>query len=165
MPATCIIFVKKTVKATKTNNKLSVLLMKLFLIIILTAIYLPAKSQVVDSIFFNLYTDSLKKGSWNYISVDAKLSNGKYIPLSNQQLIITTTAGKLEGNSVWLNWDFNAEHITVQVQLKENPSIKQQKTIWVKKHDLQLEAPVKDSLLQQLNNRNKKTNSGKRKKN
>lgn len=139
--------------------------MKIFFTIFLICISFSSFAQSIDSIFFNLYTDSLKKGSWNYINVDAKLSNGKYIPLNEKQLIIKTSDGKLEGNSIWLNWDFKPAFITVEIQLKENKSIIQKKTIWVKKLDLQVNAPVQDSLLQQINNRNKKPVPTKRKKN
>lgn len=144
---------------------MSVQLMKYTLIFILFLIGKTGTAQQVDSLFFNLYTDSLKKGSWNYINVDAKLSNGKYMPLTSKQLVLTTTGGKLEGNSIWIDWNFNLEKITVEVYLKDRPHIKQQKTIWVKKHDLELNAPAGDSLLQQLNQRNRKSTNGKRKKN
>lgn len=139
--------------------------MKLFFTILFICISFSSLAQSIDSIFFNLYTDSLKKGSWNYINVDAKLSNGKYIPLNEKQLIIKTSAGKLEGNSIWLDWDFKPEFITVEIQLKENKSVIQKKTIWVKKQDLQMNAPVKDSLLQQINKQIKKPASSRRKKN
>lgn len=139
--------------------------MKSFFTILFICISFSSLAQSIDSIFFNLYTDSLKKGSWNYINVDAKLSNGKYIPLNEKQLIIKTSAGKLEGNSIWLDWDFKPEFITVEIQLKENKSVIQKKTIWVKKQDLQMNAPVKDSLLQQINKQIKKPASSRRKKN
>jgi hypothetical protein len=138
--------------------------MKFLFTILFVGFWCSSFAQKIDSIFFNLYTDSLKKGSWNYINVDAKLSNGKYIPLNEKQLIINTSAGKQEGNSIWLDWDFKPEFITVEIQLKENKSITQKKTIWVKKQDLQMNAPVKDSLLQQINNRNKKQSSPRKKK-
>lgn len=145
--------------------KMSLLLMKQFPLFLLMVCSMISKAQKIDSIFFNLYTDSLKKGSWNYINVEGKQVDGKYIPLNNKQLIITATAGKLEGNSVWLDWDFKSESITVEVKLKDNPSISQKTTIWVKKYDLQLNAPVQDSLLQQINNRQKKQPPSKKKKN
>ncbi|MFT3844107.1 MAG: hypothetical protein QM725_03570 [Lacibacter sp.] len=119
------------------------------------------KAQKIDSLFFNLYTDSLKKGSWNYINVDAKLSNGNYMPLTNQHLNFKVSAGKLEGNSIWLDWDFKPQFITVDIELKKNPSVKKSITIWVKKNDEQLNAPVQDSLLQKIN---KRTKSGSTKK-
>ncbi len=120
------------------------------------------KAQKIDSLFFNLYTDSLKKGSWNYINVDAKLSNGRYIPLTTEQLNIKVSAGKLEGNSVWLDWDFKPEFVMVDVELKKNPSVKKSITIWVKKKDEQLNAPVQDSLIQQINKRTKSTSTKKK---
>lgn len=113
------------------------------------------KAQKIDSLFFNLYTDSLKKGSWNYINVDAKLSNGKYLPLTSDQLHFKTSNGKLQGNSIWIDWNFKDDSVVVEVQLKKNAAVKKSITIWVKKVDEQLNAPVKDSLLQQINNRNK----------
>jgi hypothetical protein len=158
-------YVKKIESATNRSQHLSVRLMRYLFVISLLTSFFVSKGQKIDSIFFNLYTDSLKKGSWNYINVDAKLSNGKYIPLTSKQLLITTSAGKLDGNSIWLDWDFKAEFINVEIQLKENTLVTRKQTIWVKKKDLQLEAPAQDSLLNQLNNRNKKPASSKRKKN
>lgn len=130
----------------------------LLLVVLITAVQI-LKAQKIDSLFFNLYTDSLKKGSWNYINVDAKLSNGRYIPLTTEQLNIKVSAGKLEGNSVWLDWDFKPEFVTVDVELKKNPSVKKSITIWVKKKDEQLNAPVQDSLIQQINKRTKSTST------
>ena len=111
------------------------------------------QAQKIDSLFFNLYTDSLKKGSWNYINVDAKLSNGKYMPLTTDQLEFKVSNGKLQGNSVWIDWTFPDDSVVVEVMLKKDPAVKRSITIWIKKKDEQLNAPVNDSLLQQLNNR------------
>lgn len=130
----------------------------LLLVVLITAAQI-LNAQKIDSLFFNLYTDSLKKGSWNYINVDAKLSNGRYIPLTTEQLNIKISAGKLEGNSVWLDWDFKPEFVTVDIVLKKNPSVKKSITIWVKKKDEQLNAPVQDSLIQQINKRTKSTST------
>ena len=120
------------------------------------------KAQKIDSLFFNLYTDSLKKGSWNYINVDARLSNGKYMPLNSDQLHIKTSNGKLQGNSIWIDWNAAYPFITVEVELKKDAAIRKSITIWVKKKDEQLNAPVDDSVLQKINSRNK-TKSTKRK--
>lgn len=120
-------------------------------------------AQKIDSLFFNLYTDSLKKGSWNYINVDARLNNGKYIPLTSDQLLFKISNGKLQGNSIWIDWNAGYEFVDVEVELKKDSTIKKAITIWLKKHDEQLNAPVNDSLIQQINNRNK-SKAGKRKK-
>lgn len=115
------------------------------------------KAQKIDSLFFNLYTDSLKKGSWNYINVDAKLSDGKYIPLTHEQLNFKVSNGKLQGNSVWIDWNFKDDSVVVEMELKKDPSVRRSITIWIKRKDEQLNAPVNDSLLQQINNRPKST--------
>jgi len=115
------------------------------------------RAQKIDSLFFNLYTDSLKKGSWNYINVDAKLSNGKYMPLTSEQLNFKVSNGKLQGNSVWIDWGFTNDSVIVEVSLKKDPVVRKSITIWIKKKDEQLNAPVNDSLLQQINNRPKST--------
>ncbi|MEO6720710.1 MAG: hypothetical protein ABIN67_10090, partial [Ferruginibacter sp.] len=63
----------------------------LFLLIISGSI---VKAQKIDSIYVNLYTDSLKKGTYNYINVDGRLSNGSYLPLDSSQIIFKASAGK-----------------------------------------------------------------------
>ena len=42
-----------------------------------------SQKQKVDSIYFHLYTDSLKKGFFNYINVDGKMSDGNWQPLDS----------------------------------------------------------------------------------
>lgn len=111
------------------------------------------QAQKIDSLFFNLYTDSLKKGSWNYINVDAKMSDGKYLPLTTDQLQFKVSNGKLQGNSVWIDWTFPDDSVVVEVVLKKDLSVKRTITIWIKRKDEQMNAPVNDSILQQLNNR------------
>jgi hypothetical protein len=115
-----------------------------------------AKAQKIDSLFFNLYTDSLKRGSWFYINVDAKLSNGKYIPLTAKELDYKISAGKLEGNSMWIEWGFEPDSVVIEAWPKKEPSMKKTITVWVKKIDTQLNAPpAADSAFNQLNNRKK----------
>lgn len=113
-------------------------LKKIFFVLIFTISCCISKAQKIDSLFFNLYTDSLKKGSWNYINVDAKLSNGKYMPLTAKDLNFTISAGKLEGNTIWIDWDFKPDSVIVEVVLKKDPSVKRTITIWIKKQDEQL---------------------------
>jgi hypothetical protein len=121
------------------------------------------QAQKIDSLFFNLYTDSLKKGSWNYINVDAKMSDGRYLPLTTDQVQFKVSNGKLQGNSVWIDWTFPDDSVVVEVVLKKDISVKRTITIWLKKKDEQMNAPYNDSLLQQINNRQK--TSKKKKKN
>jgi hypothetical protein len=93
----------------------------------------PLFSQRIDSIFFHLYTDSLKKGQHNYINVDGKLSNGQWQPLTSQDIQFSSSAGKFEGNELIVPSNFKPEKITVKAVLKSNPAIWKETTIWVKK--------------------------------
>lgn len=90
------------------------------------------KAQQVDSIFLNLYTDSLKKGQHNYINVDGKLSNGKWMPLSAKEIEFSCTTAKFEGNELIIPEKFADKSVTVKAVLRSNPSIFLERTIWIK---------------------------------
>ena len=91
-----------------------------------------AKAQKVESIYANLYTDSLKKGTLNYINIDGQLSNGKYIPLDSTHLIFWSSAGKFSGNNLWIDRDFAAEKVDIKVTMRNNPALVKEFTIYVK---------------------------------
>jgi len=92
-----------------------------------------AKAQKVESIYVNLYTDSLKKGTFNYINIDGRLSNGKYLPLDSTHLIFWSSAGKFNGNSLWIDPNFAEEKVTIKVTLRNNPALFKEFTIYIKK--------------------------------
>ena len=91
-----------------------------------------AKAQKVDSIYFNLYTDSLKKQVHNYINVDGKLSNGTWLPLTDKDILFTSSVGKFEGNSLILDSACTDKKVTIKAVLKNNPAIWREVTIYVK---------------------------------
>jgi hypothetical protein len=93
---------------------------------------IKAIGQQVDSIYFHLYTDSLKKGVHNYINVDGKLNNGRWLPLSAKEIELSTTGGKFEGNDLVLPANFKSEKVTVKAILKNNPAVWKEIDIWVK---------------------------------
>jgi hypothetical protein len=101
----------------------------------LTVISFIAKAQKVDSIYFHLYTDSLKKGTYNYINVDGRLSNGGWLPLTARQINFTASAGVFDGNSLFIDRGFSGEKITVTAVLKENAAIIKETTIYIKKKE------------------------------
>ena len=107
--------------------------MKKYLLLLFILSAISAKAQKVESIYVNLYTDSLKKGTFNYINIDGKLSNGKYLPLDSTQLIFWSSAGKFTGNSLWIDKDFTAGKVDVKVTLRNNPALVKEFTIYVKK--------------------------------
>ena len=94
---------------------------------------LLVKAQKVDSIYFHLYTDSLKKGVHNYINVDGKLSNGQWMPLTSKEITFSSSHGVFEGNDLILPPDFKEKKLTVKAVLKSNNAISKEITIWIKK--------------------------------
>jgi hypothetical protein len=91
------------------------------------------KAQKIDSIYVHLYTDSLKKGTYNYINIDGKLSNGRFLPLDTTDLVFTSTDGKFYGNSLYLPPDFRKDKVNIKAVLKSNPAIYKQFDIYIKK--------------------------------
>jgi len=90
---------------------------KILLILLVSAIGQSAFSQKIDSIYFHLYTDSLKKGTHNYINVDAKLSNGRWQPLTDKDLTFTTDYGHFSGNDLVLPENPTVKKVTVKGEL------------------------------------------------
>jgi len=99
------------------------LFMKSNLLVILVLFIASLKAQKIESIVVNLYTDSLKRGTYNYINVDGLLSNGHYLPLDSTQLIFRSSAGTFFGNSLWIDPDFKGKKISFKVILKRTPTI------------------------------------------
>lgn len=107
--------------------------MKKSLLLVLLAFGANAAfSQKIDSIYFNLYTDSLKKGQHNYINVDGKLSNGRWMPLTTKDIEFSCKEAKFDGNQLIIPEDFKPLKVTVKAVLKTDPAIYREKTIWVK---------------------------------
>lgn len=90
------------------------------------------KAQHIDSIYVNLYTDSLKKGTYNYINIDGLMSNGKYLPLDSTHIIFTASAGKFYGNSLFIDKNFEADKVNIKAVLRNNPAIFKEFTIYIK---------------------------------
>ena len=105
------------------NNTISLktLLLKTLLFFLLL-FSIGAKAQKIDSIYVHLYTDSLKKGTYNYINIDGKLSNGRFIPLDTADIIFSASKGKFYGNSLWIDPDFKNENVSIKAVLKSNPT-------------------------------------------
>lgn len=107
--------------------------MKAYLFILFSLISAGLKAQQVDSIYFHLYTDSLKKGQHNYINVDGKLNNGRWQPMTAKEVAFSCPAARFEGNELIIPSDFKEEKVTVKAVLRTNPAIVIETTIWIKK--------------------------------
>ena len=128
--------------------------LKRFLPFILILFSSYAKAQKIESIHVDLYTDSLKKGTFNYINIDGKLSNGKYLPLDSTDLIFWASDGKFTGNDLWIERDFTSEKVDIKVTLKSNPSLHKEFTIYVKQQpDPELKS--KEELMREMEGKTK----------
>ncbi|MBS1512140.1 MAG: hypothetical protein JST86_14925 [Bacteroidetes bacterium] len=107
--------------------------MKTFLLLLLTIFSFTVKAQHVDSIYVHLYTDSLKKGTYNYINIDGLLSNGRYLPLDSSQIQFSASAGKFYGNTLFIDKNFAEEKVNIKVVLKANPALYKEFVMYIKK--------------------------------
>ena len=130
-----------------------------FLWIILIFSAFLSHAQKIDSIYFHLYTDSLKKGTHNYINVDGKLSDGKWKPLSAKEVSFSSTYGTFEGNELILPAEPTVEKLTIKAILKTNPSAWKEVTVWIKKKPDDEMLPTSEEVLK---NKNQKTGKSKR---
>ena len=104
----------------------------ILLLIFLTSFAALCRAQKIDSIYFHPYTDSLKKGTYNYINVDGKLSDGRWLPMTSKEIELTSSAGKFSGNSLFIDTTFKGAKITVKAVLKENPAMWKEMTFYIK---------------------------------
>ena len=109
--------------------------MKKYLLILFLFAFSASKAQKIDSIYVNLYTDSLKKGTYNYINIDGRLSNGKYLPLDSTHLIFTSSYGKFYGNSLLIDKDCKEEKVNISVTLRKDPSLHKEFVLYIKKKE------------------------------
>ncbi|WEK33458.1 MAG: hypothetical protein P0Y53_13285 [Candidatus Pseudobacter hemicellulosilyticus] len=117
--------------------------------LVLLAGILPARlhAQKIDSIYFHLYTDSLKKGVHNYINVDAKLADGRWQPLTGKELRFTSTAGKFEGNNLVIDSGFKGRKVTVKAVLKNDTALWREMTIYMKTIEVEERLPTVDEVM------------------
>jgi hypothetical protein len=83
--------------------------------------------------FVNLYTDSLKKGTYNYINVDGQLANGRFIPLDSTKVKFESNEGSFSGNALFLSLKSKADSVAITVTLREDPKQTQTFILYTKK--------------------------------
>ncbi len=130
--------------------------MKKLLFALFTISTLGAKAQKVEKIYVNLYTDSLKKGTHNYINVDGEFTNGKYLPLDSSRIKFSCPQAKFYGNSLFIPADFAEEKVSVKVMLKEDNSKYKEFEIYIKK---MIDPPLKtqEEIIAEIKNKRKKS--------
>jgi hypothetical protein len=124
--------------------------MRIFLLLaFLTSLNTLTKAQKVDSIFFHPYTDSLKKGTYNYINVDGKLSDGRWLPMTAKEITLTSSAGVFSGNSLFIDSSFKEAKVTIKAVLKENPTVWKELTLYIKTTIVNEKLKTTDELLEE----------------
>jgi len=120
---------------------------QIFLFTILILSTFLSNAQKIDSISFHLYTDSLKKGTHNYINVDGKTSDGKWKPLTAKEITFTSSYGTFEGTELVLPDNPTVEKLTIKAILKSDPKLSKEITIWIKKKPDDEILPKKEDIL------------------
>jgi hypothetical protein len=118
-----------------------------------------SKAQKIDTISFHLYTDSLKKGTHNYINIDGKTSDGNWKPLTAKEITFTSSYGTFEGNELILPDKPAVEKISIKAILKSDPTLWKEITIWIKKKPDDEILPTTEEVLK---NKSQKTGKSKR---
>lgn len=132
---------------------------KLLFFLLLATAFQTAGAQKLEGIYFNLYTDSLKKGFYNYINVDGKYTDGSWQPLDSTQLKFWANTGHFKGNDLFIDSSYTADSIVVKVVLKNNPAVWKQTVIYIRKRGFDEPLKTDEEILNEMqrNRRKEKT--------
>ena len=111
-----------------------------------------AGAQKIDSIYFHLYTDSLKKGFYNYINVNGKTADGKWLPLTSEELVFSTANDSnlhFKDNDLFIDSAYTKENVTVKAVLKSNPAIWKEVTIYIRKRGFDEPLKTNEEILEE----------------
>ncbi len=133
---------------------------KILLALLLVVIGNGVLAQKIDSIYFHLYTDSLKKGFYNYINVDGKTADGKWLPLTADEIIFSTDKDStlhFKNNDLFIDSAYGRETVTVKAVLKNNPQIWKEVTIHIRKRGFDEPLLTNEQILQEYRKPKKKS--------
>lgn len=130
--------------------------------LLLLCLFAAAKfcdAQRIDSLYFHLYTDSLKKGFYNYINVDGKTADGRWMPLLAKDVFFVlkdSSSLRFQDNDLFIDSTYNAETVSIKAVLKSNPSVWKEVVIYIRKRGFNEPLPTNDEILHP--NRNRRNN-------
>lgn len=130
---------------------------KTFVVLVLLMAANAVSAQKVDNIFFNLYTDSLKKGFYNYINVDGKLTDGTWTPLDSTQVLLISDGGFFKGNDLYIDSSYKGETVRVKAVLKTNPSIHKEVVIYIRKRGFTEPLKTNEEILDEMRRKSAKS--------
>lgn len=113
------------------------------------------QAQKIEHIYANLYTDSLKKGTHNYINIDGELSNGKYLPLDSTKILFKCSQATFFGNSLYIPADFKEEKVRVTAILKSDTTKYESFDVYIKRMEDPPLKSEKEVLAEMKKNRRK----------
>ena len=119
-----------------------------------------AEAQKVEHITFNLYTDSLKKGFYNYISVDGRLSDGNWLPLDSSHLVFSASTGFFKGNDLFIDSTYRFDSVKIKVALRNNPSIWKETVIYIRKRGFDEPLKTAEEIMNEPPRRQRKGKQG-----
>jgi hypothetical protein len=135
---------------------------KLIILVSFFTVYGAASAQKIESIYFNLYTDSLKKGFYNYISIDGRSSDGKWMPLDSTQVTLLSNEGFFKGNDLFIDSSYKGETVKIKAILKSNPSMVKETIIYIRKRGFDEPLKTNEEILNDMRSNPKKKNPPKR---
>lgn len=129
---------------------------KIVILVMLVMSFGASSAQKIDSLYFNLYTDSLKKGFYNYISVDGKFADGSWQPLDSTQVIFTSNGGFFKGNDLFIDSSYSGETVTIKAMLINNRNIWKETTIYIRKRGFDEPLKSNEEILNELHGKRKR---------
>ena len=118
--------------------------------------YGTAPAQKIDSIYFHLYTDSLKKGFYNYINVDGKLTDGSWLPLDSSQITFEANTGFFHGNDLFIDSSYTADTVKVKAVLRSNPKIWKETIIYIRKRGFDEPLKTNEEIFEEMRKKKSK---------
>src|SRR5947208_3282239 len=123
---------------------------KLPIVCLLAFCYSFCSAQKVEGIYFHLYTDSLKKGFYNYINVDGKMSDGNWLPLDSNSVALSCNTGRFKGNDLFIDSSYRGDLVTVKAVLRKNPAIWKETSIYIRKRGFTEPLKTGDEILNDM---------------
>lgn len=129
---------------------------KLFSFLLMLVFGTHLQAQKVEQIVFNLYTDSLKKGFYNYISVDGRYADGRWLPLDTTDVRFTANTGYFKGNDLFIDSAYRADSVVVEAALRSNTGVRKQIIIYIRKRGFNEPLKTAEEILNEPRTRQKR---------
>ncbi len=91
------------------------------------------RPPALKSVYFNLYTDSLKPVLNYYVNVEGETTDGRYLPLDTNDVFLTADWGEMRGNAWVIPRIFLDEKVTFTAVSKRNLMLRSSVTVWIQK--------------------------------